>query len=499
MDLAAATRNHLQWRPWISQGSDSCHLGADNWLSEQIAIGVLRAADIIVVTVAGLCASLAPSSSFENLSSYRFEDLSSSETYVLIIAALILANVFHFSGLYSIEQWKSISRLVVSWIFINLILVVLGFAANTSQEVWRLWVGLWFLFGLMGLLSVRLLFRHRIERWQRQGRLTRKLVVIGAGEHGRRFAEQLRGPGGSSVRIVGMFDDRRTRVPRYVAGHRVLGGLEDLVRFVRKHPVDEVVMALPGAAEGRLLTWIKRLRDLPVDVRLCPDLIGFHLVRSGVTHLSGMPLLNVSDRPLSGWNRVIKAIEDRLIAALILPFVGLLMVMIAVAVRLDSPGPALFRQKRYGYNDEVIEVFKFRTMHVDGSAFGEAEFRQATRHDPRVTRVGRWLRRRSLDELPQLLNVLRGEMSLVGPRPHPLALNEQYAPLIDAYLARHRVKPGITGWAQVNGLRGETEKADKMERRVHHDLYYIENWSLLFDLRILAQTLLVGFAHPNAY
>ena len=256
-------------------------------------------------------------------------------------------------------------------------------------------------------------------------------------------------------------------------------------------------MALPSYAEERLLACIKKLRSLPVDVRLCPDRIGFHLPHRQVSHLGGLPLLNVFERPLAGWSYILKAMEDRVLAAGILVLIAPLFALIALAIRIDSRGPVLFRQKRYGFNNEVIEVFKFRTMYVDQCE--NTEIRQATRDDPRVTRVGRFLRRTSLDELPQFINVLDGRMSIVGPRPHPISLNDQYARLIDEYLARHRVKPGITGWAQVNGLRGETETVEKMEQRVRYDLYYIENWSLLFDLRIILRTLFVGFNNPNAY
>ena len=192
-----------------------------------------------------------------------------------------------------------------------------------------------------------------------------------------------------------------------------------------------------------------------------------------------------------------KAVEDYLLAAPLLILAAPLMLVIAIAIRIDGPGPIIFRQKRYGFNNGTIDVFKFRTMRADQDCHERVI--QARRDDPRLTRIGRVLRRTSLDELPQLLNVLRGEMSIVGPRPHMVEHNQQYAALIEAYLARHRVKPGITGWAQVNGWRGETDTVDKMEWRIKHDLYYIENWSLGFDLRILARTLLVGFVHPNAY
>ena len=246
------------------------------------------------------------------------------------------------------------------------------------------------------------------------------------------------------------------------------------------------------------MTVLRELRDLPVDVSLCP--VVFEppsLICRGVTLIEGVPLLDLLQKPFSRWGYFMKAVEDYVLAAALLIPAAPLMLAIAIAIRLDSPGPIIFRQKRYGFNNGTIDVFKFRTMRADQDEHERVI--QARRHDPRLTQVGRWLRKTSLDELPQLFNVLRGEMSIVGPRPHMVEHNEQYAALIEAYLARHRVKPGITGWAQVNGWRGETDTVDKMEWRIRHDLYYIENWSLGFDLRILGRTMLVGFIHRNAY
>jgi Undecaprenyl-phosphate glucose phosphotransferase len=239
-------------------------------------------------------------------------------------------------------------------------------------------------------------------------------------------------------------------------------------------------------------------RPLVMNIRLCPDMIAFHLPHRQLSHVAGVPMLNVFDKPLSGWGLILKSLEDRALAAFILFLISPLLALIALAIKVDSRGPILFRQKRYGFNNEVIEVLKFRSMYTDRKDTDTAVV-QATKRDPRVTTVGRILRRTSLDELPQFVNVLMGTMSIVGPRPHAVSHNEQYAVVIDEYLARHRVKPGITGWAQVNGLRGETETLEKMEQRVRYDLYYIENWSLLFDIRIILRTLFVGFSHPNAY
>jgi Undecaprenyl-phosphate glucose phosphotransferase len=367
------------------------------------------------------------------------------------------------------------------------------------QDLSRLWVGIWLIYGHLGLMLARGGLELLLRRWQRVGRLTRNIVIIGAGEHGHRLVEHLR-RADHGVRLLGLFDDRRARVPDYVAGYPVLGTIDDLLDLARDKPIDQIIVALPWSAEQRLLACMRKLRSLAVDVRLCPDLIGFHLPHRSVSHLAGVPLLNVFEKPLGGWNSVVKAIEDRVLAALILLLVAPLMLLVALAIKLASPGPVLYRQARYGFNNEVIEVYKFRTMHVDDcDRGGGTSLAQARRDDPRITPLGRLLRRTSLDELPQLLNVLKGDMSLVGPRPHAVAHNVQYARLIDEYLARHRVKPGITGWAQVNGLRGETDTLAKMQKRVQHDLYYIENWSLGFDLRIILMTLLVVLNDPNAY
>ncbi len=467
--------------------------GAD-WLSPTVVIGLLRLSDAAIVLLAGTLAYL---TRFHGL-----EDFGTLELWGGVLAMLLTFNIFSLAGLYSFSQLTNLftqsGRLLLAWAAVMLTLLALGFMTQVPLiDTSRLWVGLWFVYGFFGLFTARLLLKHQIQRWQRGGRLTRNIVLLGAGEHGQRLIEHLNRHGSQAERIIGLFDDRRSRVPDEVGGYPVLGDVQELINFARKNPIDQIIVALPWDAEGRLLTMMKKLRSLPVDVRLCPDMIGFHLPHRQVTHLAGVPMLNVFEKPLAGWNYIVKITEDRVLAGIILAVIAPLFGLISLLIKLDSRGPVLFRQKRYGFNNEVIEVFKFRTMYVDQC--GEQNIIQATRDDPRVTRFGRFLRRTSLDELPQFINVLKGTMSIVGPRPHAIAHNEQYSRLIDEYLARHRVKPGITGWAQINGLRGETETLDKMEQRVRYDLYYIENWSLLFDLRIIMRTLFVGFSHPNAY
>ena len=269
--------------------------------------------------------------------------------------------------------------------------------------------------------------------------------------------------------------------------------------FAGTTAIDQIVITLPQHAATRRLACFEKLRHLPVDVRLSPDLPGLELAGRGMTELAGMPLLRVFDRPLTGWSAFAKGVEDRVLATLVLALAAPVMLGIALLIRLGSPGPVVYRQRRYGFDNRPIEVLKYRTMFVEQCDDDAGALVSARRHDPRVTPIGRLLRRTSLDELPQFLNVLRGEMSIVGPRPHAVAHHERYAGLIDGYLARHRVKPGITGWAQVNGLRGEADTLARMQERVRYDLHYIENWSLLLDLRIILRTLLVGFSHPNAY
>ncbi len=282
-----------------------------------------------------------------------------------------------------------------------------------------------------------------------------------------------------------------------IGGHVVAGDLQDLVRTARTQSFDDIVLALPDTEAAMRTEAIERLRELPVDVYLAPNLSEFGMRLRPAAHQDSVPLFEVWQRPISGWSRFLKLAQDYILASLALLLLTPVLILVCIAVRLDSKGPILFRQKRLGFNNEVFEIFKFRSMHVsDGS---EHTVAQAVRRDPRVTRVGRVLRKTSLDELPQLLNVLNGTMSLVGPRPHALCHNTDFSHVVRGYFGRHKVKPGITGWAQVNGLRGEIDSRAKLEARIAHDVHYAENWSLFLDLRILAVTSIVVLFQRNAY
>ena len=458
---------------------------------QTLLIGGLRAADIAIIVIGAVLSYF-----------LRHDSLDIPDLYVMAIIGAILLSVIYMqiARLYVFDELPrlalQIGRLSMSWTAVMLSLIALAYFTRTSVAFSRAFAIGWFALSLAGFILMRLLVLVQIDGWRRGGRLARNIAIIGAGDAGEHLIRQIETQARQQYHIAGVFDDEWQRLPDSIVGHKVRGSVDDLVHFVRKYPVDEVLVAVPWKSTGYLQDLIKKLKVLPNDVKLCPEHVGSSLPVRGVQPVAGIPMLSILERPLSGWNLVLKNTEDRLLGALLLLLLSPLFAMIALAIRIDSKGPVYFRQRRYGFNNNAIVVWKFRTMRDQPE--DEAVVPQATRNDPRVTTVGRLLRRTSLDELPQILNVLRGEMSLVGPRPHAVAHNEQYATVIDDYLSRHRVKPGITGWAQVNGLRGETDTPEKMRQRVQHDLYYIDNWSFWFDLKILALTPFAAL-NRNAY
>jgi Undecaprenyl-phosphate glucose phosphotransferase len=331
--------------------------------------------------------------------------------------------------------------------------------------------------------------------------VAQRVAVVGSGETAARLIRWLEVTEPRLVEVIGVFDDRRRdRLADGNLAALLRGSTADLIELYKSAPFDKIVIALPHSAEDRLLHLLRKLRQLPVDIALAPDLIGFRSANQGQSEIAGLKLYRLTDRPIRESQRFLKDGIDRLLSALALLFLSPLLLLVALAIRLDSPGPILFRQPRQGLGDSLFQVFKFRTMHADqGDARGE---QQTQRNDPRVTRIGAWLRRTSIDELPQLLNVLRGEMSLVGPRPHTphmLVGDKQIFDLVDEYSFRHRVKPGITGLAQVNGYRGAIDTPEHLRARIDYDLYYIDHWSLWLDVKIIFRTAAICFRGVNAY
>jgi Undecaprenyl-phosphate glucose phosphotransferase len=421
-----------------------------------------------------------------------------------LIAAVAFVGVFERVGGYPLKRlqelrWQ-IPRITLAWLGAVAILLLIGFVARISDNYSRGWTLLWFLASPMALIVVRSVEHAVLARRLNDGSLARNVVIVGAGEEGQGLVATLRKSEDKSFRILGLFDDRRARHPVQVQDLPVLGTTDDLLNFARRERIDEVVVALPLAAEDRLKAIFEKLTVIPSDLRLSMDAIAERLPIRGVGYLAEAPVLEVVERPLKHGRGLCKWLEDKLIAVLILAFAGPLLMLIAILIKLDSRGPVFFVQPRFGFNNNVIRVLKFRTMYEDKCDHSGEQ--RTIQHDPRVTRIGRILRSLSLDELPQLINVALGDMSLVGPRPHAIGMkagDRLYHQAVAKYSHRHRVKPGITGWAQVNGFRGEVDTLEKACGRVEHDLYYIANWSLWLDAKILLMTVGILISRNDAY
>src|SRR5262245_17875754 len=424
---------------------------------------------------------------------------------ILGVATLSML-AFQAADIYQVQAFrgyeKQYFRLASAWSVVFLIVIGVTFFAKLGDHYSRIWLGGFYVVGLAALLSFRRMLFLLVRQWTRQGRLDRRTVVVGADERGDALIRSLASQRDSDVRIIGVFDDRGDdRAPTTIADRAKLGTVDDLVEFARKTRIDLVIFALPISAEGRILHMLKKLWVLPVDIRLAAHSNKLRFRPRAYSYLGNVPMFDVFDKPITDWDVVMKWLFDKIVGGAILLAASPLMLLTAIAIKLDSRGPVFFKQKRYGFNNELIEVYKFRSMYVDQC--DATASRLVSKGDPRVTRVGAFIRKTSIDELPQLINVvLKGNLSLVGPRPHAVhakAENRLYDEAVDGYFARHRVKPGITGWAQISGWRGETDTHEKIQRRVEHDLYYIENWSVLFDLFILAKTPLALARTENAY
>jgi putative colanic acid biosynthesis UDP-glucose lipid carrier transferase len=393
---------------------------------------------------------------------------------------------------------REAAQVLSVWLPVVLGLTAVAFLTKTSAHLSRLVVLYWFLLTPALLILERLTLRLALRALRRRGRNTRTLAIVGAGRLAQQVAESVRAATWTGLRLVGLYDDRSpVRLPPHDGEPvKLHGNLAQLVERARAGEVDYVYITLSMRGERRIIELVDALADTTASVYLVPDVFVYNLLHARWTNMDGVTMVSIFETPFYGVDGWLKRLEDLVLGSLILLVVALPMLAIAAAVKLSSPGPVLFKQRRYGLNGKVVEVWKFRTMTCceDGSVVP-----QATRDDARVTPLGAFLRRASLDELPQFINVLQGRMSIVGPCPHAVSHNEQYRKLIRGYMLRHKVKPGITGWAQINGLRGETDTLDKMRARVEYDMTYIRQWTLGFDLRIIIKTLTCGFVNRNAY
>lgn len=428
----------------------------------------------------------------------------SLERAAVVLGSAVLVLGLRAAGLHSfavvVRPRRNSAALVFVCFAVMALMAAAAWLVDLGGGLTPQWAIAWAFSTAATLVAGRYAAASAFTALARRGRVGRRIVIYGTGAQAERVMAQIEAANDPWNQVVAVFDDRVQRTPQTFRGLPVLGNLAAMVHWARQHDPDDILVALPWGAEHRVMAVLRCLAVLPANVRMIPEFPHFDAIAGTISSQYGMPMLDAFRKPMDGWGRLWKRGFDLVGASLLLVLLSPLLAAIGLLIKLQSPGPVLFRQPRFGFNQRLIEVYKFRTMGVDFSdRLGE---RLTARGDPRVTRVGAILRRTSLDELPQLINVFKGQMSLVGPRPHAVrttAGGRQCDEVLANYAERLKVKPGITGWAQVNGWRGTMEEEDHLLRRVEHDIYYMNHWSLLFDLRILIQTLWVPFRRDNAY
>jgi len=453
-------------------------------------------ADVVAVILAGWLA---------HFSAFEQPHLSSSYRLALVLCLLLVLTVFSWSGQYT--SWRGRSYLdqartaTVAWFTALGVLILLAFFLRVNDMFARTWVAWLALWGWIFILTVRVSVMMILRELRHRGWNHKRVIIVGANDWGERTVHRIKGAAWLGMDVMCVVDHDPERHRTTVADVPVRGGYDLLPALIAEYGANEVWICIPLRSSKNGGDHIEEIRYVlrytTVAQRLVPEVGDVRLLNRPITEITGIPVINLSTSPMHGINRVMKETEDKILAIAILVLVSPVMLLIALLIKLTSHGPVIFKQLRHGWDGRQIKVYKFRTMREHEEEYGQLT--QATRQDVRITTLGRVLRRTSLDELPQFFNVLQGRMSIIGPRPHAIEHNRYFMEQIDSYMQRHKVKPGISGWAQVNGLRGETDSLDKMKKRLEYDLYYIENWSVWFDLKILFLTLSRGFMHPNAY
>ena len=452
---------------------------------------IARILDAIAVVIAGWLAYAAR---------FAFSAWMPPEHYLfaLLVGALLTLVVFPAGGVY--QSWRGqrigtqLGSLAVSWTIVAVLLAGLGTLTKTGALFSRQWMGMWYVAGGISLLVFRTGLLVALRRMRKRGWNRRRVIIIGAGTLAQQVAKRLRETPWTGFEIAAFFADAGTTCRSSAAAlEKPTLPLAQLAAYVEARPVDEVWLALSNGSIQHIEDLLHVLRHSTAAIRYVPDIQQLHLINPAILDIAGMPIIDINVTPMHGINRVVKAIEDRLLSAFALIFFSPFMALIAVGVKLSSPGPVFYRQVRLGWNGEAFEMLKFRSMPVNVENKTGAIW--AKKGEQRATRFGSWLRRTSLDELPQFINVLKGDMSIVGPRPERPVFVEKFKDQVPGYMKKHLVKAGLTGWAQINGWRGDTDLA----MRVKYDLHYIEHWSLWFDLKIIALTPFKGFLHKNAY
>lgn len=452
----------------------------------------MRFFDVVIVAFAGWVAYLAR---------FQSRELGTPYLFAILLSALVVPVVFNSCKIYasvrSSSYIKHILQLIQALFLTSMVLACLSFFTKSGALYSRVWFIAWMMSAFMLLTLCRGSILIALRFMRANGLNERRVVIFGRHELGKKIANRMQHALWTGFKIVTFMDDGVEPEASYFKNIPLIKTPASLSEYLQKEAIDEIWLALPLSAEGRVKEILYELRHQTTMSRFVLDIFGLDLLSHSVSDLAGFPVINIRGTPMIGINRWIKALEDRVIALIILALISPLLLFIALGVRLSSKGPIFFKQERLGWDGKIIKIYKFRTMIEHHEAAGLVT--QAKLDDARITRFGKFLRCTSLDELPQFINVLQGRMSIVGPRPHALPHNELYKDKINTYMQRHRVKPGITGWAQVNGWRGETDTLNKMEKRVEYDLYYINNWSLSFDLKIIFLTIFRGFLNRNAY
>jgi putative colanic acid biosynthesis UDP-glucose lipid carrier transferase len=414
----------------------------------------------------------------------------------MALCLLVFALTFPGRNRFNDSRLEAGVDIVSSWVSMLLILWLCGYATNSLMffdfTVMLSWAVVTPLVQWVAVLIGKAILKHRNS----QPYARRRAIVVGAGPLGGKVARALQSNADQSTEFVGYFDDRTdSRVLSEAVSMR-LGGLRDVANYVYAHGIHEVYITLPLGSQPRIVELLEAVQGTTASLYFVPDVFGISIIQGRLQDMNGVPVVGICETPFTGTNELVKRVSDVILGSLILVLISPLLLMVAIGVKLSSPGPAIFKQKRNGLDGEEIIVYKFRSMRAQDNG---SVVKQATKGDSRITPFGAFIRRTSLDELPQFINVLQGRMSIVGPRPHAVAHNEEYRRLIKAYMVRHKVRPGITGWAQVNGYRGETETIEKMQARVEFDLEYLRNWSLGLDLQIIIRTIRLIIFDRNAY
>jgi putative colanic acid biosysnthesis UDP-glucose lipid carrier transferase len=457
---------------------------------------ILRCVDLSVVLLCGI-ASYYLSNAYEIYTALGVEGLPRHYLPVILLAVVLVALVFPLFTVYRIWRGSStlteIKYLTMAWVMVALLLMSLAFVTKSGSDYSRSWMAVWFSSVWVSLVGARVCLRL-VLRWLRSsGFNQRHIVIVGTGEQAAVVAARLQSSTWFGMDIAAFFSGAQNSLPSKFDGNKLIRELDELRLFVEDGGIDQVWISLPHSEEKTIREVISALESTPVEIRYVPDIFEYQLMHHSLSEVAGVPVVNISYTAIDGANRILKTLEDYVLAFFLLVFASPLMLIIALGVKMSSPGPVLYRQTRVGWNGKVFTMLSFRSMPVGAERKTGPVW--ANKSDRRATPFGAFLRKTSLDELPQLINVLRGEMSLIGPRPERPVFVEMYKDEIPHYMKKHLVKAGLTGWAQVHGWRGNT----CLHTRIEHDLYYIENWSLWLDIKIIIMTVFRGLVHRNAY